>query len=102
MIYVIACFAGFGQLPPMPRYFFHLRAPTGRLIQDEEGVELPDLDCAAREAAEAALSFSNDSELGGHDYSGWFFEIRSNSGSLNVPAFEMKTARPFGPRREAG
>ena len=75
----------------MPRFFFHLRAPSGRLIMDEEGVELPDLDSAAREATEAARGFSEDSDLGGHDYSGWFFEIRSDSGALNLPAFEMKT-----------
>jgi hypothetical protein len=71
----------------MPRYFFHLRAPTGRLILDDEGVDLPDLDAAAREAVEAARTFSNDAELGGDDYSGWFFEIRSDTGSLNWPAF---------------
>jgi len=76
----------------MPRYFFHLRTPTGRLIRDDEGVELPDLDAAAHEAAEAALTFSKDSELGGHDCSGWFFEIRSSSGSLNVPAFVTEAA----------
>ena len=69
----------------MPRYFFHLRAPTGRLILDDEGVELPDLNAAAREAVEAARTFRRDSELGGHDYSGWFFEIRSETGWLNCP-----------------
>jgi hypothetical protein len=69
------------------RYFFHLRAPSGRLILDDEGVDLPDLDAAAREAASVALTFAMDAELGGRDYSGWHFEIRSASGSLNVPAF---------------
>jgi hypothetical protein len=38
----------------MPRYFFHLRSPSGRLIRDDEGVELADLDAAAQEAALAA------------------------------------------------
>jgi hypothetical protein len=71
----------------VPRFFFHLRGPTGRLIPDEEGVELPDLDAARREAEEAARTFSEDSDLGGHDYLGWFFEIRSDAGSLNWPAF---------------
>ena len=71
----------------MPRFFFHLRSPSGTLIRDDEGVDLPDLDAAAHEAARTARSFARDSDLGGHDYSGWTFEIRSNNGSLNVPAF---------------
>jgi hypothetical protein len=28
-----------------------------------------------------------DCELGGQDYSRWHFEVRSDSGSLNAPAF---------------
>ena len=76
----------------MPWFFFHLRTPTGMLILDDEGVELRDLDAAAWEADEAARTFSRDSELGGHDYAGWFFEIRSEGGALNVPAFVTKTA----------
>jgi hypothetical protein len=76
----------------MPRYFFHLRAPSGRLITVDEGVELSDLDAAAREAADAARTFVRDAELGGHDYSGWTFGIRSNSGSLNAPVTQTEAA----------
>jgi hypothetical protein len=71
----------------MPRYFFHLRSPSGRLIRDDEGVELADLDAAAQEAALAAADLGRDCELGGQDYSRWHFEVRSDSGSLNAPAF---------------
>jgi hypothetical protein len=71
----------------MPRYFFHLRSPSGRLLRDDEGVELPDLDAAAQEAALAAADLGRDCELGGQDYSRWHFEVRSDSGSLNAPAF---------------
>jgi hypothetical protein len=49
----------------MPRYFFHLRSPSGRLIRDDEGVELADLDAAAQEAALAAADLGRDCELGG-------------------------------------
>jgi hypothetical protein len=76
----------------MPRFFFHLRAPSGKLILDDEGVELPDLDTAAREAAHAARAFAEDARRGGRDYSGWNFEIRSSKGSLNVPAFVTEMA----------
>ena len=71
----------------MPRFFFHLRSPSGEFVRDEEGLELPTLDRAAREAAATARSFNKDRPRGGLDYSGWHFEIRSDSGSLNVPAF---------------
>jgi hypothetical protein len=71
----------------MPRFFFHLRSPSGELVRDDVGVELRDLDMAAREAAVAVRSFAEDVKLGGQDYAGWTFEIRSDSGSLNLPAF---------------
>jgi hypothetical protein len=75
----------------MPHFYFHLRSPSGELIRDDQGVELRDLDMAAREAALTAYSFAGDAKLGGCDYSGWTFEIRSNCGSLNVPAFVTET-----------
>ncbi len=49
----------------MPRYFFHLRSPSGDFVRDEEGVELSDLDSAAREAALTARSFDRDRPRGG-------------------------------------
>ena len=71
----------------MPRFFFHLRAPSGELVQDDVGVELPNLDRAVSEAESAAKTFTRDTQLGGFDHTGWHFEIRSDAGSLNVPAF---------------
>jgi hypothetical protein len=75
----------------MPRFFFHIHTPHGELIRDDQGVELADLDTAAREAERTAVSFADDEKLGGYDYSGCYFEIRSNSGSINVPAFVTTT-----------
>jgi hypothetical protein len=73
----------------MPRYFFHIRAAKGALIQDEDGVHLPDIAAACEEARRAAESFSADAERGGYDYSGCRFEIASDDGreTINVPAF---------------
>ena len=81
----------------MPRYFFHIRTPDGRLMRDEIGVELADFDAASREAFAAARGFDADRERGGPDYSGCYFEIRSKTGSLNTPAFMKKLtlARPY-------
>ena len=75
----------------MPRFFFHLRTASGEMIRDEQGVDLANLDAAAREAEIAAGSFAADVQLGGYDYSGCYFEIRSDSGSLNLPAFAPET-----------
>ena len=75
----------------MPRFFFHLRTASGEMIRDEQGVDLADLDAAAREAEIAAGSFADDFRLGGYDYSGCYFEIRGDSGSLNLPAFVTET-----------
>ena len=69
----------------MPRFYFHLRAPSGRLILDEEGVTLPDLNAAVEEALAASYSFAEDTRRGGFDYSDWGFEIRSVGGSINLP-----------------
>ena len=59
----------------MPRFFFHLCSRSGELIRDEEGLELPDLATATREAARAVNRLARDAELGGDDYNGWRFEI---------------------------
>lgn len=70
----------------MPRFFFHIRTPDRQLLKDDQGVELADLNAAVQEAADAARSFAADVRFGEHDYSGCYFEIRSASGSANVPA----------------
>ena len=73
----------------MPRYFFNIRTTNGELAPDKEGVELADLDAVAREIALAVKAFYEDAKRGGYDYSGCYFEIRSEDGreSLTLPAF---------------
>jgi hypothetical protein len=34
----------------MPRYFFHVQDTAGVIVIDEEGIELPNVDAARREA----------------------------------------------------
>jgi hypothetical protein len=72
----------------MPRYHFHIRTRSDALIQDEEGVHLPDMDAACEEARLAAQALGKDAEHGGYDYSGCYFEIVSADGRerLAVPA----------------
>jgi hypothetical protein len=71
----------------MPRFFFDLRAADGLIVPDHLGIELPNVAAAIREAAETAWGFSRDGKLGGYDYTGWYFKIRSRNGSITVPAF---------------
>jgi hypothetical protein len=50
----------------MTRYFFHLR--NGRnLIEDEEGLEFPDLDAACKEADASAREMLAEAIKMGHD-----------------------------------
>jgi hypothetical protein len=78
----------------MPRYYFHIRTAQGALVQDEEGVFLPDIEAASREARLSASSFSIDTKAGGKDYSECYFEIVSADGrdTANVPAFVRQRA----------
>jgi hypothetical protein len=73
----------------MPRYHFHIRSAGGALTEDEEGVHLPNMEAARNEARLTAESFSADTECGGRDYSGCYFEIVSKDGgeTATVPAF---------------
>jgi hypothetical protein len=73
----------------VPRYHFHIRTAQGSLVQDEDGVHLPDIEAAREEARLTAVSFSAETKLGGNDYSGCFFEIVSADGreTVTVPAF---------------
>ena len=43
----------------MPWFYFDVREGT-RFVQDEEGLEFPDLDAAEREAAESAAAIGRD------------------------------------------
>ena len=73
----------------MPRYYFHIRTAKGLLIQDEDGVHLPDIAAAREEARLTAASLKTDTERGGYDYSDSYFEILSADGreADTVPAF---------------
>ena len=69
----------------MRRYFFHLRG-TGRMIPDEKGAELPDVETAHLAALESIKDILSDPETGA-DYSTWLIEIVDESGQtvLRVP-----------------
>jgi hypothetical protein len=73
----------------VPRYYFHIRTAKGALVEDEEGVHLPDLAAAREEARLTAASLQTDTEQGGYDYSDSYFEILSADGQEadTVPAF---------------
>jgi hypothetical protein len=79
----------------MPRHHFHIRTPSGALIQDEEGVHLPDIDAVREETRAAAQSFGKDAERGGYDYSGCYFEIVSQDSreTMAVPAHVRRLAK---------
>ena len=79
----------------MPRYFFNIRTANGELAPDKEGVDLADLDAAAREVALTVQGFHADAKRGGYDYSGCYFEIRSEDGreTLTLPAFVTRAAK---------
>ncbi len=66
----------------MPLYRFHLRDAFG-LVEDDEGLDLPDLTSALREALRSAREFSSDAE----PVSSMRFEIADEAGRvvLNVP-----------------
>ena len=66
----------------MPLYRFHLRDAFG-LVEDEEGIDLPDLTSAFREALRSAREFSSEAEPA----SEMRFEIADEGGRvlLQVP-----------------
>jgi hypothetical protein len=66
----------------MPHYRFHLRDDFG-LVEDEEGIDLPDLASALKEALQSAREFRTDAEAA----SAMRFEIADEAGQvvLEVP-----------------
>ncbi len=72
----------------MPLYRFHLRDAFG-VVEDEEGIDLPDLASAFREALRSAREFSREAEPA----SALRFEITDEAGRvvLNVP-LQVRTA----------
>ena len=62
------------------RYFFHVR--DGQYVPDEDGIELPSLDAAKRQAAEFAgklLADNAEQFWGGDD---WFVEVTDADGLM--------------------
>ncbi len=69
----------------MSVYRFHIRDASG-LIEDEEGVDLPDLAAVFRHALESARGFSEEAPL---------FEIADSTGRtvLTVPIFDLTISK---------
>ena len=65
----------------MPTFFFHVR-DGGRLIEDPEGADLPDLDAARAEAATAARQLRADALSTGRAMAGRTFEIVDGAGRV--------------------
>lgn len=65
----------------MPRYFFHVR-DEDRLIEDQDGSELPDLEAARTEAAAAAREILAEQIRTGKEMSGRSFEITDDTGKV--------------------
>jgi hypothetical protein len=65
----------------MPHYHFHVRTSAG-LIDDSEGMELPNTDAVRREVIQAARELMAQAILEGHDISGHAFRVETEDGSL--------------------
>lgn len=70
----------------MARYFFHIR-DGDTLIEDTEGIDVPDLEAAREEAVEAAREIVAERALEGKASEGQVFEIWSHG--------QMVAAVPF-------
>ncbi len=83
----------------MPRYFFHLRHQDDLLVEDHEGMDLPDLQAALDEALRADRELSTDPA----GVYGLEFEITDSSGKtlLKVPVQERRRSRSLSSRTEA-
>ena len=76
----------------MPKYFFHVR--DGEYMPDEEGVELPSLSAAKREAVAFSgrlLADNADKFWGGED---WFVEVTDGRDLL---LFKLKFSAMMAP-----
>ena len=82
----------------MPRYYFHLRNQDD-LLEDHEGIDLPDLQAALEEALRTDRELSLDSA----GIYGLEFEITDSAGKplLKVPVQERRRSRSLPPLPEA-
>ena len=78
----------------MPRFHFHQRLSDGDFVEDREGMELPDLDAARREAVMAAREIISDLVMRAEPFEGAEFQIADESGRvLTRLPFELALAR---------
>lgn len=68
----------------MPHYFFYVRTAHSTLINDNHGVNLPDIGVALEEAGRAAKALSEDAALNGYEATGSYFEIVSLDGRERI------------------
>ena len=82
----------------MPRYYFHLRNQED-LLEEHEGMDLPDLQAALEEA----LKVDRDLALDPAGIYGLEFEITDSAGKalLKVPVQERRRSRSLPPLPEA-
>ena len=75
----------------MPRYFFHLRGDD-LLVEDLEGMDLPNLHAALQEVERANREIASE----GTDVGGLAFEVATREGRtlLKVPVDEGQRAGP--------
>lgn len=66
----------------MPQFFFHARY-NGKLVPDNKGIVLSDLNAAINEAHERKKWLKNDEHLLGEKSTSWF-EISDDNGNLLV------------------
>ena len=78
----------------MPRYHFDLRDGAA-FVEDEEGMELPDIESAQIEAAETLSDMVKDLTMRGSDPSGcsMAIEVRDPEGCLFQLSFLFPTRR---------
>jgi hypothetical protein len=65
----------------MPKFYFHIRDDAG-VIPDEEGMELPDLGAARKEAEEGAREILANALMAHKEVDGKKIEIANQSGEV--------------------
>jgi hypothetical protein len=72
----------------MPKFYFHIRDDAG-LIPDEEGMELPDIDAARKEAETGAREILADALRAHKEVDGKRIEIANQSGEV-LDSFKVR------------
>jgi hypothetical protein len=66
----------------MPRYYLHIRDEEGRLVEDPDGSELPDLEAARAEALTGARAVLAEKVRAGELIGDQRFEITDEAGTV--------------------